>query len=54
MAGELVRQDLNLDLITHEVVSAAPVESIILVGSRATGRGLNNNSDYDVSVVMEL
>jgi predicted nucleotidyltransferase len=50
---EIIERDPNLMTICEEVIKNVPVESIILCGSRATGQGISENSDYDMPVVMK-
>ena len=53
MKADNVALNHNLDLIVQQVVATVPVSSIILVGSRAKGEGVNQWSDYDLAVVLE-
>jgi len=47
-----VNRDPNLTLISKEIAENVPAKSIFLCGSRATGQGVNESSDYDLGVVM--
>jgi len=47
-----LRGDSKLSIICQEITENLPAKSVFICGSRATGRGVTDSSDYDVGVVM--
>ena len=48
-----LRDDQKLVIICRNIVRTIPAMSIFLCGSRATGQGVCDSSDYDIGVVMK-
>lgn len=47
-----LKDDSRLPVVCEELVRNLPVKSVFICGSRATGQGASDSSDYDIGVVM--
>ena len=47
-----LKDDPKIDIICRNIVRTVPAISIFVCGSRATGYGVRDSSDYDIGVVM--
>lgn len=47
-----LKEDSRVPIICQTIVNNIPVKSVFICGSRATGQGVTDSSDYDIGMVM--